>query len=130
MTVTLLALDEDGTVVYSGLHRDILVFRNGQDKVESFETRGIWLGMVEDIDGLNKMDSFVLAVGDTMLLYTDGTVEAIDADGKLYGSKRLIEVFETCGLLATTDIRNTILDSLEGYDTKDDITLLLVKKEK
>ncbi|MDF2692866.1 MAG: hypothetical protein K0S65_1249 [Labilithrix sp.] len=73
--------------------------------------------------------SFHLGHGDSLVLYTDGVVEAANARGHLYGSERL----ETClaGVTSTrpNDIAEGILRSVEEYamDTavSDDLTLFI-----
>jgi sigma-B regulation protein RsbU (phosphoserine phosphatase) len=67
--------------------------------------------------------------GESLVLYTDGVVEAADVHGGLYGSERL----EAClaGLTSTrpNEIAERILKSVEEYSTdnamSDDLTLFI-----
>ncbi len=129
MTLTLMSFEPDGTIHFSGLHQDIIVYRGLTKTLELVETMGMWLGLLDDIQGMNTVDSFHLDPGDTMLLFTDGIVEAIDKDGTMDGDRRLQEVFETCGDQSTGEIRDRIIKSLEGYAADDDVTMMVVKRD-
>src|SRR4029077_2497263 len=76
MTITGLQL-EGGSVRYSGLHQDILIYRASSRAVERVETRGMWIGRVEDIAPLLSDDTLQLTSGDIVLLFTDGITEAM-----------------------------------------------------
>jgi serine phosphatase RsbU (regulator of sigma subunit) len=73
--------------------------------------------------------SFKLMHGESLVLYTDGVVEAANAQGALYGSERL----ETClsGITSArpNEIAERILRSVEEYATdtamSDDLTLFI-----
>src|SRR4029078_10332431 len=75
MTITGLQL-EGGSVRYSGLHQDILIYRASSRAVERVETRGMWIGPVDDIGPLLRDDTLELTSGDIVLLYTDGINES------------------------------------------------------
>ena len=68
-----------------------------------------------------------LKAGDTLLLYTDGVTEALNASGEMYGEKRLLERMRTLqgsrkqageGLLADID------SFARGTEQTDDITMV------
>lgn len=75
MTITALRLD-GALVRHAGLHQDMLVYRAATGQVEVIETRGVWLGVVDDARPLLEDSSFELHAGDVLLLFTDGLVEA------------------------------------------------------
>ncbi|MDJ0763567.1 MAG: SpoIIE family protein phosphatase [Myxococcota bacterium] len=128
MTLTLMSFGPDGTIYYAGLHQDIYIFRKARGEVEAIETQGIWLGIIADIEGMNTVDQLHLDPGDTMLLFTDGIVEATDQDGQMYDNEQLISVLERCGEQSTPEIRDRILQSLIGYTTDDDVTMMVVQR--
>ncbi len=128
MTLTLMLIDADGSIYYCGLHQNILTFRASTREVESVETQGMWLGIVEDIKGLNEVNSFTLHPGDTMLLHTDGIIESRNAQREMYGIDHLRNVYASCGGHSPEEIKDHILSSLEGFDCDDDLTLLVIKK--
>lgn len=136
MTITVIAALDHGKFYFAGLHQDILIYRGQTSDVESIETRGMWIGVLEDIDGLIGDDNFVLQKDDTILFYTDGiteaSIESKDEDGKviqkMYGDERLLYTFKKCGSESTEVIKRTLIDSLKEYSYSDDITFLLLKK--
>ena len=87
MTITGLQL-QGSSVRYSGLHQDILIYRAGSKSVERVETRGMWIGPVDDIGPLLRDDTLELTSGDILLLFTDGITEAM-VGGKRFGTDGL-----------------------------------------
>ncbi|MBX3206866.1 MAG: SpoIIE family protein phosphatase [Labilithrix sp.] len=73
--------------------------------------------------------SFHLMPGDSLVLYTDGVVEAADAHGGLYGSTRLEACLHTLTSTRPNEIAERILQSVEAHaiDTavSDDLTLFI-----
>ncbi len=57
MTITALVTHEEGQFAFSGLHQDIFVYRADKGIVEIVETRGMWLGILEDIEGMMSEDT-------------------------------------------------------------------------
>ncbi|MCU0822530.1 MAG: SpoIIE family protein phosphatase, partial [Spirochaetes bacterium] len=76
MTITVMAAHKNGEFIFSGLHQDILIYNSGMRRVDTVETSGMWLGIIDEIDGLNQNESLKLNVGDVMLVFTDGITEA------------------------------------------------------
>lgn len=73
--------------------------------------------------------SFRLAHGDSLVLYTDGVVEAADSSGGLYGSERLEACLSTITSTRPNEIAERILESVDQYATdtavSDDLTLFI-----
>jgi serine phosphatase RsbU (regulator of sigma subunit) len=73
--------------------------------------------------------SFKLAPGDSLVLYTDGVVEAADGNGGLFGDARLEACLRTITSTRPNEIAERILQSVEEYalDTavSDDLTLFI-----
>ncbi|MCP4727627.1 MAG: SpoIIE family protein phosphatase, partial [bacterium] len=137
MTMTVLAVHEAGSFQFSGLHQDLLVYRAGTGKVEEVETRGMWIGIVNDIEGMVMDDTLSLNVGDAVLLYTDGITEATRKDiilepGKngdnMFGDGRLVDIFTGLGSGMPDEVKDGILKELEGYDCGDDVTMVVFKR--
>lgn len=129
MTITVFAAHQKGRFIYSGLHQDILIYRAETDKVEAVETEGIWLGVVDDIDGMGSDRAIELQQNDVLLLYTDGVVEAVDSAGKMYGHEKLSAALKVSGTKSVEEIRDAIISDLEGYKKDDDVTILILKRD-
>lgn len=128
MTITVLAAIEDGKFHYSGLHQDIMIYRSKTDNIEVIETRGMWIGIVDDLNGMLWEDTVILEKSDVMLLYTDGITEAVDSGGKMYSESKLLQVFKENGNNPVEVIRDAVLKSLEGYTCNDDVTMLILRR--
>src|SRR5690606_10960213 len=80
-TLTLLRYDVDGRVVYAGAHEDMVVYRARTQKAEVIPTPGIWAGITQQLPpDATPEGELQLEVGDVLVLYTDGVVEAMDRD--------------------------------------------------
>lgn len=128
MTISAFCFD-GGTVRYSGLHEDIHVLRAATGEVETIPTRGVWLGILDDIGEHLHDDSFTLAPGDAVLLITDGVTEARRA-GKMLGSLGLSEVFKTVAQngASTAAIVDGINEELGTFVKADDVTMLAIRR--
>jgi serine phosphatase RsbU (regulator of sigma subunit) len=128
MTITLMSVQPHGIIYYSGLHQDILIYRAETKTIDTVETKGMWLGMMENINGMIGVDQIQLQPGDTMLLYTDGITEAVDIDNNMLTEEQLQQIFGKLGRQSAADITNNILKALDRYTCNDDITLMVIKK--
>jgi serine phosphatase RsbU (regulator of sigma subunit) len=90
------------------------------------EGASVAVGMMEDPAFTET--GFVLANGDSLVLYTDGVIEASDANGQLYGDSRLEACLATAGP-RPADISSNILESVYGHTqmaaANDDLTIFV-----
>ncbi|HNV46016.1 MAG TPA: SpoIIE family protein phosphatase [Spirochaetota bacterium] len=137
MTITVLACLKNGTFYFSGLHQDIMIYRAATKTVELVETDGIWIGLVEDINGMLHDSELTLSRGDVMFLYTDGITESWrrgarkderDPESDMFGDERLKSCLLTLGEKEPEEIKQGILDAMRDYMPADDVTLLVVKR--
>ncbi len=128
MTLTAFAVHQNGKIIFSGLHQNLLVYRSAENKVEIIPTDGLWLGFDFDMGRDISNKQIVLNTNDVLLLYTDGVTEGINDDGNFFGEKNLVRVLEAYGASKTEIIKNEILDAIKGYVIRDDITLLIIRK--
>lgn len=78
------------------------------------------LGIVPDAGHLNR--NFVLNNQDRLKLYTDGAIEATNADGELYGFERVT------ALLADRPDAESIAKTAQAFGQEDDITVLTITR--
>jgi len=128
ITLVVLAVHENGRLIYSGLHEDIMICRAGSRELELIKTEGMWLGIRGQIGTMLRDSSLTLNVGDTMLLYTDGITDAADREGDRYSKRRLENVFKKLGGQSTEAIKNGILAELAPYDIRDDVTMIVIRR--
>lgn len=137
MTITVLAVHENGHFNFSGLHQDIMVYRAATGGVDLVETRGMWLGVMQDISTYVSDDVVDMEINDVMLVYTDGITEAWrkgalenlrDPESDMFGESRLARVLEVHGKTTPAEIQKAILAGLENYTCHDDVTLVVLKR--
>jgi serine phosphatase RsbU (regulator of sigma subunit) len=128
MTIMALRL-ERGKVTYAGLHQDVLVHRARTNRVERIPTRGIWLGLVDDISELLEDDSFEMHDGDVLLLYTDGVTEFAAANDNMLGTDGLASVLGSLANKnsAPSDVVQGVLERVCVTALDDDVTVLAAR---
>jgi len=87
---------------------------------------GLPLGMFCETEfNVNKVQ---LSPGDSLLLFTDGVTEALDATGTEYGNVRLFEAIDGCTSATTGDLIAGCLAHLDAFrgntPRHDDLTML------
>lgn len=94
-------------------------------------TGGIALGIVEDVEFEQK--TLELAPGDVVLFYTDGAVDALNAQGEAFGEERLTALLQgqrTAPAEAIADAIDTAVHEFAAETPQyDDFTLILIKRE-
>ena len=84
---------ETGLLTYSiAGHDPPMLIRADGSVTELPLTKGIALGIAADV--VYTQESVTLEPGDTVVLFTDGVTEAMNADNQQFGLGRLTEVFE------------------------------------
>jgi serine phosphatase RsbU (regulator of sigma subunit) len=129
MTIMALRLDR-GKVSYAGLHQDLLVYRSRTNKVERLPTRGIWIGLVDDISELLDNDTFEMEDGDVLLLYTDGVTE-FAANDNMLGTDGLASMLELLANKSSlpADVLQGVLERVCVGALDDDVTVLAARYE-
>lgn len=132
--LTLALLDyRDEQLWLTGQHEEVLVVRTS-GSIERIDTidLGFPIGMVDDITEFVSQVPIHLNLGDGIVLYTDGVIEAENHQRQLYGLERLIEVIQQNWQQAAIDIRYAIIADVQKHigdrAVLDDITLVVVKK--
>ncbi len=132
MTITVLAASQDGRFTFSGLHQDILIYREKTGELDIVETQGMWIGIVDDLEGMLEVDTLQLNPGDVMFLYSDGITEAKSKDEESedpeYGEDRLCDMFKNNAHKSMNEIRDILLADLEDYTRPDDVTMVVLKR--
>jgi serine phosphatase RsbU (regulator of sigma subunit) len=129
MTMTALRLDAD-KIVFAGQHQDLMIHRTAKRSVEVVISRGTWLGIVDDLDGLLEDAELRLGIGDVLLLYTDGVTEAASKSGEMFGDGRLKDALEKHAQLEVGRLVERLADEVSRYTAKqsDDVTIVAVRR--
>ena len=113
-------------------HGSIIHYHFNTGEVEKILRRGSILGIWKDVEDTLIEDSLMLEIGDTLVLCTDGVLEAMDKDHELFGEKRLMNIVKQYGNLNSEVLLEVIMDALDDFvrsnEQKDDITLMVIKR--
>jgi serine phosphatase RsbU (regulator of sigma subunit) len=100
-----------------------------RDGVVELRATGMPLGAMPDMTYEEK--EATLAPGDTVLLHSDGLVEAHDPERKMFGFPRLVELMNDCS--GGPELIQLLLGELDGFtgpgwEQEDDITLVALQR--
>jgi PAS domain S-box-containing protein len=120
-----------GQMLYANAgHPPPLLLRSDDGHCVQLDADGLILGVRKQIEFQER--SVTLAPGDTILIYTDGLVEAENAQGEFFGMERAAGHFKNHAHLPPQEIIAAILTELRQFCRKDsfadDITLLIFKR--
>jgi serine phosphatase RsbU (regulator of sigma subunit)/anti-sigma regulatory factor (Ser/Thr protein kinase) len=119
---------ETGRVVFANAGHNLPYVRTADGVVELRAT-GMPLGLLPGMD--YPEHEAILGPGESVLLYSDGLVEAHDRAGQMFGFPRLRELMAT--ELPSSELLDHLLDELHGFvgrgwDQEDDITLVTLQR--
>jgi len=92
MTFSTLKYLGNGQFEHAGSHLDMIVYRQQKERCSVIDTPGVWLNFIPDISDATTNEVFHLAIGDILILYTDGLIEAPNNHGKLLNLPGFIEI--------------------------------------
>jgi serine phosphatase RsbU (regulator of sigma subunit) len=129
ITMVYIVLDprSGGLAVAGAGHPPPRLIRAG-DGVTSLETQGLVLGIERGQRYEEVRDE--LAVGDAVVLYTDGVIEA-RRDRELYGLERLDRVLAEGAALPPEQLARTVLDDCRAFaegELADDCAVVVVRR--
>ena len=113
----------------NGGHNTPLVVHADGSSTELPLTGGIALGVMPELP--YAQGAVTLADGDTVVLYTDGVTEAMNADGEEFGVDRLRDVFAAAPPHDSEQANRMVFESVHAFagDTpqSDDVTCLVFR---
>lgn len=134
MTMLLLKYQGEGNFqMTSAAHPDAMIYRKSTGLFETVVIdKTIFLGLFPAIENELTNNSFVLDEGDTLILYSDGIVEARNKDGEFYDFDRMTECLKNNMTRDLSTIIECVLKDASdwsGNDIKDDMTLVLIRRK-
>lgn len=124
MTLSLFRYYDDGRFELTGAHEEALIWRARSQLVEAIPIRGTWIGL--KASSWNEEQSFQLEVGDLLVLYTDGIIEAKDATGARVGVDAVRAVIAAHHAEPVANLRDAIFE-LARYDHSDDASVMVFR---
>ena len=110
-------------------HNTPLLWRKRTQSLEMLDAEGLIFGIKQDVEFEQK--STTLELGDILLLYTDGIIEAEDHNGEFFGIERLGKLIQECDQMTPQEFIDRIMDQVRIYTGlrhfNDDITLVAMK---
>lgn len=98
---------------------------------QAIKTRNMPIGLFPETAYEDKV--IEVRQGDRIYLYSDGLVEAADADGVEFGQKRLAETFRSAAGLTLDESLGHVIQAAEdwqgGQDFEDDLSIIAVEIE-
>lgn len=123
---------ESGTLAFLNAGHNPPLIVHAAGTVEQLASGGLPLGIKPDAD--YREGRTQLQPGDVLIIYSDGVTEAVSPTGEEFGSTRLYEVVSRNLEASAAGIRDRIESSLtkfaQGTSAADDITLVIVKRQK
>jgi sigma-B regulation protein RsbU (phosphoserine phosphatase) len=127
-TIFLGALAPDGRLIYCNAAQNPPLLLSG-GRPERLEIGGTLVGAFED--ALYEQGERQLTPGDVIVLFSDGIIEALNAEGEEFGDERVRAAVEPRAALAPERILKALLDALEaftrGVPQTDDLTAVVVR---
>lgn len=125
---------ESGRVIHARAgHNPPLLLKGGQSAYR--KPSGLGLGLAGDAlfqHGLG-VEEIMLEPGDSLILYSDGLTECMNAKHELYGEERLARCASECAGRPAVEIETAILEDVREFQGKapahDDLTILVIRRE-
>ena len=131
VTLTLLRLQAAGRVRFAGAHEELLLVRARNGAVERHLTRGPWVGTRSELGDAIVESAIEIEVGDILVLYTDGVIEARNATSRdQFGIERLADSVVKDAAKPAAEICANILRAVAGWEEKasDDRSVIIVRR--
>lgn len=120
-----------GVMTYVNAGHNWPVLRHASGTVERLECGGLPLGITAA--RCYEAGTAALAPGDLLLIFTDGIVEAENAEAGEYGEERMLNLIERVHAATAGDAVKGLMSSVDSFvglaRQHDDITCLVVKKD-
>ncbi len=127
-----LDIEENKLTLWNAGLPDALIYNKKSNKVtKTFSSRNYPLGVSNEVSITNTIESYCIKNNDRLLLFTDGVIEARNANRELYGSQRVINDIENSDSEWLIDRLLLKLSSFAGEEQQlDDTTIFEVDFKK
>lgn len=114
-------------------HNPLLIYRYESGQIEEFRSEGLGIGIrpSRDFDPRNQEITVPITSGDLLILYTDGIVEAMNAQSEQFGEDALKKTLTSLHQETSREITARIFESVEAFAGKekqhDDMTMVIIR---
>ena len=134
VATTLLLVDLENNIVevWNGGNPPVFVTNADKKIVKQFDSNHLALGILPDKDFNGKTEFISCENNNTVVLYSDGLIEATNAEGKVFDESMLLEIIktETDAIYLRNNIVNAVTNHLEGEKAHDDMSLIVLNTHK
>lgn len=131
MSLALLHYQHDKLQI-SGQHESVLLVHHGELQIIETDDLGFFVGFMQDIETYINATQFPFVSGDTLVLYSDGIVEAENPLREEYGLARLGTCLKKHWQKSAKALQKVLLEDVRqhiGQQTLyDDMTLVVLKR--
>jgi len=132
-TLFLFHIDPDGAGEYiSAGHDPAYLFRAASGEIEECPSNNLLVGAFESVT--YQAAPLAVGPGDVLVVYSDGLVEAEDAEGRMLGRERVKEVIRHEARQGAVHLEAKLLEAVAGFTRGhpqyDDITLIVVERKR
>jgi serine phosphatase RsbU (regulator of sigma subunit) len=129
VTFVLMRVFEDGRVLFAGNHEELLIRRARTGVCETVSTLGPWLGAIPDVSRTTVDSELRLNVGDLLVAYTDGIIEARNDTDEMFGLERLRSEIVATGACSPEEVCDQLWAKVHDWcaSPQDDASLVLVR---
>ncbi len=131
MVLVLFDFNDDSVTVCRAGHTLPLIALNGD--MNFFDSDGLGLGLEpgEVFDRALEEKVFPMKSGGTMLLYSDGLTEAMDAGRNEFGEERVLSLLRSAEQMTAAELQGHLIEEVsrhrDGAEQNDDITLVVIR---
>ena len=120
----------ENTLTYCNCgHEPGLLIRN-EGQIDSLEKGGLVMGLLENTP--YETDTIPFRNEDTLLLYTDGLIDAVNFEGQMWGKERLMEILYQSRGYSASQMVHTILGFRRRFvglaSQLDDTSMLAIRR--
>lgn len=114
---------------YINAGHNVPLLRRASGRLERLEAGGLPLGI--DSGASYELGSLMLSSGDLLVIFTDGLVEAVEAQGDEFGERRLRELVEASPATSAVETLRRLMAAVDDFvgatRQHDDITCLVLR---
>lgn len=99
-------------------------------EIHRIEGSNTIIGLLDGAISTTPTQELELAIGERLILYTDGLTDVFDKSGEMLGVEGLEEIVRTSASLPLTQMKDTIVRQVDAYHhghLPDDISLVLIE---
>jgi CheY-like chemotaxis protein len=134
VATTLLLVDLENNIVevWNGGNPPVFVTNTDKKIVKQFDSKHLALGILPDKDFNGKTEFISCENNNTVVLYSDGLIEATNDKGKVFDESMLLEILktETDAIYLRNNIVNAVTNHLDGKKAHDDMSLIVLNTHK